>query len=956
MSTTAPLGRPLIVRARLLALAPAFAGAAVCLLSLIVLAGWQLGIERLKRISPEWVAMNPTTALCLLLAGIAILLLISFPGNRRAQLTVRILASLVALYGLQRLLALFGGPDFQLDTRFFNLAVGTDAITDAATRLNRVAPNTAFLMTLSSAALFLSTTERSAPRLAAKALALLAGFIALIGILGYLNGLSSLYRPTALTPMALHTAIGFLLTAGALLALRAPAAGPSSAASQDLSAVRRNIALGFGAALFVLALVGIIANAGMQALVRYARDADVSRRLQTALADTARAAAQHRTEQQLFALTGDPIDAARYQAAAAALRLQIADLQHACAGNPTQQPRALELTPLLDTLLATPPTDAHRQQLLAQELSTRLDAMSAAESAGQSLRDRQSAHSYDTTTFVITVGIALAFALVGTAGWLISRDLLLKQRIAEELRNAHLAANAASEAKGAFLANMSHEIRTPMSAIIGYADLILDPHQTADDRAEYVNTIRRNGEHLLRIINDILDLSKIEAGKLEIERTGFCPCQVLSDVASLMRVRAAEKRLKLDIRNEGPIPAQVHGDPARLRQILINLLGNAIKFTEDGWVRLIMKLDESGPAPLLQFDVIDTGIGMSREEANRLFQPFVQADVSTTRRFGGTGLGLTICKRLAEMLGGNITIDSAPNRGSTFTLRIDPGPLDGVRRLQNCREALAGTDRPQSAGAPAFNARVLLVDDGEDNRRLLSLYLARAGAQVSLAENGRSAVDLAQAALAAGKPFHVILMDMQMPVLDGYAAATLLRAQGYQLPIIALTANAMAEDCDKCLSAGCTDYLSKPVRRERLLLTVARHLPPEALITSPPAQPSLPAPAVSDPITSDLTDESLRPLLNAYLHDLPHRVAELENALAQRDLQRLASEIHNLKGSGGLYGLMPISAAATTVESSLKQQRPLDAITAQVRDLIALIHRVQGVPHAPAATPPAPRD
>jgi signal transduction histidine kinase len=517
----------------------------------------------------------------------------------------------------------------------------------------------------------------------------------------------------------------------------------------------------------------------------------------------------------------------------------------------------------------------------------------------------------------------------------------------DRLVAATRAAELANEAKSSFLANISHEIRTPMSAILGYAELLLEPHLGQSDRLDYINTIRRNGEHLLAVVNDVLDLSKIEAGKFQVECLDCCPCQVLSDVASLMRVRAIEKFIRLDVKNEGLVPATIRTDPARLRQILINLIGNAIKFTDEGWVRLIMRLDETAHPPRLRFDVIDTGIGMSREQMAAIFQPFVQGDSSTTRRFGGTGLGLAISKHLAEMLGGRIDVDSSPGRGSTFTLFIDPGPLEGVQRYQNCREALGGTspNEPRHREQVELHGRVLLVDDGHDNRRLLSVYLREAGLDVELAENGRTGCDAALAAVANGEPFDVVLMDMQMPELDGYGAATRLRQKGYQGPIVALTAHAMAEDRQKCLDAGCSDYLRKPVRRQDLLGVIATHLAHGITHTAAgaagPVETAAPPPA--GPIKSDLSDEALRPFLQTYVGELPARVAILEASFTRNDFERLATEVHNLSGTGGLYGLMPISDAAAGVERLLQAHADVDAIKRQVRHLIDIIGRVEGV-------------
>jgi signal transduction histidine kinase/ActR/RegA family two-component response regulator len=381
-------------------------------------------------------------------------------------------------------------------------------------------------------------------------------------------------------------------------------------------------------------------------------------------------------------------------------------------------------------------------------------------------------------------------------------------------------ADAANLAKSEFLANMSHEIRTPMAAILGYADLLKQRLNDAADH-EAVDTIRRNGDYLLTIINDILDLSKIESGRLDVECIPCSPRQLASDVITMVRERAEQKQLSLRLEFDGPFPARIESDPFRLRQVLINLVGNAIKFTSAGGVRLTLRF--VSPAEL-QFDIVDTGIGMMPDQVERIFQPFTQADASMTRRYGGTGLGLAISKRLVDRLGGRLSVESEIGKGSTFRLAISvPHP----ERLTMIAPggAIEEISQPLTVETDdtKLSCRVLLADDGPDNRRLLEYFLRRAGAEVTVADNGQTAMELALAAEREGQPFAVILMDMQMPVLDGYGATELLRSLGYVRPIIALTAHAMTGDREKCLNAGCTDYAAKPIDRARLLDQIARH-------------------------------------------------------------------------------------------------------------------------------------
>ncbi len=415
------------------------------------------------------------------------------------------------------------------------------------------------------------------------------------------------------------------------------------------------------------------------------------------------------------------------------------------------------------------------------------------------------------------------------------RDITDRKEVEQELVKAKYTAEAANRAKSEFLANMSHEIRTPMTAILGFADLLTGDTGVIDV-VDAANIIKRNGEHLLDIINDILDLSKIEAGRLHMETIPCSPCEIVADVASLMRVRADTQGLSLTVEHTGPIPETIISDPTRLKQVLTNLVGNAIKFTKAGNVRLATRLVENGKdGPKMQLDIIDTGIGMTKEQVGKLFQPFTQADSSTTRKFGGTGLGLVVSRRLAEMLGGTITVTSAPGEGSTFSLTVATGPLDDVRMLEHPAEVATAVENRVRAKVEIpdkLDCRILLAEDGLDNQRIISFILGKAGAQVVVAENGQIAVEKALACLPGRgrrhddeeEPFDLILMDMQMPVMDGYEATRKLRSEGYTGPIIALTAHAMKADRQKCLDAGCDNYVSKPIDRGKFLPLVAQYI------------------------------------------------------------------------------------------------------------------------------------
>ncbi len=394
----------------------------------------------------------------------------------------------------------------------------------------------------------------------------------------------------------------------------------------------------------------------------------------------------------------------------------------------------------------------------------------------------------------------------------------------QELRDAIDGIRAANEAKSAFLANMSHEIRTPMTAILGFTELLLDDSQTEAQRREHLRTITANGNHLLSLINDILDLSKIEAGKMTLELIGCSPLDILRQVEAMMNLRAKEKGLALRLEPVFPLPRAILTDPGRLRQILVNFAGNAIKFTESGSVRLAILYDEARGE--LRFAVGDTGIGMSGEVLAKLFQPFTQADESTARRFGGTGLGLTISRRLAEMLGGRIDVASEPGKGTTFTLLLPVGRISAAKLIFESvapQPAPSGGSAALPSASPATSLaglRILVAEDGPDNQRLIKHILEKAGAEVTMVADGRAA--LAAISARGAPPFDVALLDMQMPEMDGYEAARALRRQGCDLPIVALTAHAMTGDREKCLEAGCDDFATKPLDRPLLLATIDR--------------------------------------------------------------------------------------------------------------------------------------
>ena len=406
-------------------------------------------------------------------------------------------------------------------------------------------------------------------------------------------------------------------------------------------------------------------------------------------------------------------------------------------------------------------------------------------------------------------------------------ELALEQ--AASMRRAKEEAERANRAKSEFLSSVSHELRTPLSAILGFVD-VLDEHPYLRagpaEIKEYLGTVLQNGQFLLALIDDLLDISRIEAGQLRVEREPCFPERIVADAVEALRTKAEAKQLRIDVQVAGTLPPVIASDRLRLQQVLVNLLDNAIKFSERGTVRLTAgMIDQSGGQGVLQFAVSDNGIGMTPAEMSELFQPFYRVRSRAQDSPAGTGLGLAICKRIAKRLGGDITVESDPESGSIFTLTIPaevPRDLDDFAPAEELRDQTSAVQSP--APASRLDARILVTDDNLANQRLICLRLSRAGAEVVTAGNGEEALDRASEAALAGRPFDAVIMDMQMPVLDGYEAVPRLRARGFTNPILAVTAYAMSEDRDECLRLGCDDFISKPIEWDRLLSKLTRLL------------------------------------------------------------------------------------------------------------------------------------
>ena len=585
-------------------------------------------------------------------------------------------------------------------------------------------------------------------------------------------------------------------------------------------------------------------------------------------------------------------------------------------------------------------------------------------------------------------------------------EVAMKDQIElSQLKSGYQEVEEESRARSEFFANMSHEIRTPMTAIQGYAHLLLEPTLTQTERFNYVQTILRNSDHLLTVVNDILDFSKLEAGRMEVEMMDCSPGRVITEVAALMQVRALEKGLSLSVHYLSAIPESIQSDATRLRQILLNLVGNALKFTTSGGVRILVRLlDPGSSGSRLSITIEDTGVGIDPMRLAGLFQPFTQADASTSRVFGGTGLGLVISRRLARMLGGDIQVESDGRSGSSLTATIRTGPITSLKTYDS-QDAVDEHERslPGIFHAPLIRIEVsvLLAEDTPDSRMLVRTYLKKAGARVTDVENGQQALERALEAWRAGNPYQVILMDMQMPVLDGFAATSMLRAQGYPGPIVALTAFATAGERERCLTAGCNVFLTKPIDRDKLIEVVRAYSPhddwhverffpkagplptakpvPEVGVSAPESNggvalehaASAPSPehvegdsraridaegttglprrsVDQEALYSDLDhEEDLVPLIAMFVADLPLRRNWLTAAAAEQDQATLQGLAHQLRGVAGGFGFQSITDAAADVEDAIRRSDDPSVIAHHLDELLRLCERarVRGEEH-----------
>lgn len=553
---------------------------------------------------------------------------------------------------------------------------------------------------------------------------------------------------------------------------------------------------------------------------------------------------------------------------------------------------------------------------------------------------RDNEHIYDP---IIVQNPEGGFGIINMQQLLLALNSQLEQA-KQEIDRQREAERAANEAKSQFLANMSHEIRTPLTAIIGFAEDLYTNHGSVKENQLSAQTIVRNGQHLLSIINDILDLSKIEAGRVELEYMPTNIAELTHEVVSVLGARAREKGLELNLRTSTPVPELIQTDPTRVRQILFNLIGNSIKFTSQGSVDLLVSVErESMTSVRISFGIQDTGIGMSEEQLERLFKPFTQADQSTTRKFGGTGLGLTISRQLARMMGGDVTAQSELEVGSCFLVTLQAHLVEPVRWHANLND-VPSTPKPEREDQKAMlsGMKVLLVEDSPDNRLLITRMIENFDAQIETAENGKLGVEAVLSA-PADSPYDVILMDVQMPIMDGMTATRALRDAGVETPIIALTANAMKAFEQECYEAGFNGFCSKPINRQKLF-DLIHDLTHSAESQTRTAYASLPAHEASPAIVPQTTETSstshirtsvalertggdaelLQEIYQLVLDSCREWLEALPQSIAQENWKETRRLAHSLKNSADNLGATEVVKVCDQLEKAAYEKRSHD--------------------------------
>jgi PAS domain S-box-containing protein len=908
----------------LLTRAATVAAAAVAGLGVVVLFAWWLDIAALKSVLPQWVTMKTNTALGFLLSGLALWLLRDEDAGTGARRAARAGAGLVALLGLLTLAENLTGWNPGIDELLFP----EPATTAPTAHPGRMAPATAFNFLFCGLALLLLDTRARRGWRPAQFLVLPPLAVSFIAVMGYLFGAESLYGVSPYSSMALHTALAFAVLGAGVLWAR-PERGWMALLTSDTpggTVVWRLVPVvvlvipflfwvrlmgeragyygtEFGIALMVLANILLITGVAWWSATSLNRKEAERRQSEAQLRKLSLA-----VEQSPEGIVITDLDANIEYVNAAFLR-----------NTGYRREELIGRNPRLLQSGRTPP----------ENITALWEALTQGRVwTGELVNKRKDGSEY--TDNVILTPLRLPDGHISHYVG-VQEDITERKRNAEELeRHRHhleerveertaelMAARREAErlarSKSEFLANMSHEIRTPLNAILGFARI-----GVRDNRGRKTEDTCRHildaGEHLLGVINDILDFSKIEAGKLAVERLPFRLAAIIANARSFVAEAARRKGLACEVETPEGLPEWVLGDAMRLQQILVNLLSNAVKFTQAGEVRL--RIAKEGET--VHFKVIDTGIGMSGEQLGRLFTPFQQADSSTTRRFGGTGLGLAISRDLAKLLGGGISVESAPGAGSSFTLSL---PLPASEAVLSDYPGPAAPARRRLAGL-----RLLAAEDVEVNRLVLEDLLRHEGAQATFAENGRQVLE--HISEAGADVFDLVLMDVQMPEMDGYEATRRLREIAPDLPVIGLTAHAMAEERAKCIAAGMLDHVGKPIDPDALVTAILRHARRRPRTAEAPATEGRePTESRSTAAGSSIGWAALeaqyadRPgfiakLAAVALRNGTETLAKLLDAMQRRDMQAIAFIAHGIKGMSGNLMAMELHEQAGQTEAA----------------------------------------